>query len=217
MRRAWQTVLATLLALSAMGGAVWAETEIEVFNGGFELLPPGVSAEQALGKVPYGWAATSPGGSWQVGLSQEKVLSGTYSVNITVDASQGGILVSSKPIPVEPGKTYAALWNVYNVHQPPTYQEGIHLYLEFWPEGGWWGDEDYWSAASWEQSRPAPWSTRSRVGVFWEGKAQTFDQWFQVVVAGQAPQDAKYATLSLWTANRTMKVYVDDVRFAVLD
>lgn len=217
MRRKGLTLVIMLLALSAMSMAAWAETEVEVFNAGFEVLPPGVSAEEALGKVPYGWAMTRPAGTYQVGLTDEKAKSGQYSLKVDVEGSQGGIHISSKPIPVEPGKTYAALWNVFNVNEPPTYQEAIHLYMEFWGGEGWWRDVDYWSEDAWEEDLPSRWGGATRVGVFWEGKAQTFDEWFDVVVVGQAPADAKYVTVSLWTAARVMKAYVDDIRLAILD
>jgi hypothetical protein len=194
-----------------------AQEEIPVFNGSFEVLPEGVQPEEALGKMPYGWSASL--GSLEVTeavLSDEKAYEGKYSLKISV-SEPATILTASRPIPIEPGQTYAAMWRIYNVRDLPVYASHLHVYMEFWgSDGGWWGDTDYWSRESWEAQRRGSWSTSKRLSTTWT-TSREFGQWEDVLVIAQAPENATHVTLSLWVPRKTLISYVDDVQFGLLD
>lgn len=206
----------SLLSVFVFLATACAETELPVANGDFELLPEGVTAEDALGKLPFGWVVTGGGTHWEIGLSDLVAFDGKHSLRVHVFGQGGGVHVSSKPIPVEPGKMYAVLVNVYNRFEAPLYTNGVHVYLEFWREDGWWGSDDYWSQENWEQGARGAWTANRRVGVAWK-PSDRFDAWHQVVVTAVAPADARYATIALWTASRNMDSFVDGIRFAELD
>lgn len=216
MRHIHRISLLTVVFILLLLASVCAETELPVFNGDFEVLPEGVTVDESLGRLPLGWVVTGGGTHWQIGLSDLRSFDGDYSLRVHVSGEGGGVHVSSKPIPVEPGQEYAVLANVYNYFASPLYTNGVHIYLEFWPEAGWWGTYDYWSNENWKQGARAAWSGNTRVGVAWKPSAR-FDEWHQVVVSGVAPANAKYATISLWTASRTMDAFVDGIRFAVVE
>ncbi len=216
MKRSTLVIITLVLCLTVFGTAL-AEQEIPVFNGGFEVLPEGVDVKEALGKVPFGWCVFADVDDfWSVELTDEKAKSGKYSAKITLTEAKSGVLLTSKPIEITPGKTYAALWNIFNLYEEPSYVNPIHLYLEFWPEGGWWKDTDYWSLESWREGLIGPWGSSKRVGVQWKS-SEKFGEWEEHVIMGTAPANAKYVTISLWVPRRTLKSYVDDVRLALID
>lgn len=216
MRRYCVIWVLSAIVLTLACAGVGAETELPVFNGDFELLPAQVSAAEALGQMPFGWVVTGGGNHWEIGLSDARAFDGEFSLRVHVFSEGGGVHVSSKPIPVEPGKTYAVLAHVYNHFESPLYTDGVLVYLEFWPESGWWGSYDYWSDKNWESGSRGAWSGNNRIGVAWTPSGR-FDQWQQVVISGVAPANAKYATISFWTARRTMDAFVDGIRFAEVD
>ncbi len=214
-------LLVTVILLTTSLGATFA-AEIPVFNGGFEDLPDGVSPEDAMGKLPYGWRINMKAGvpetDWSVLLSDENPLNGKYSLKITrttttlPDGSDYSIMIHSKPIPVEPGRSYAALMNVF-----VTKELGgtLHLYLEFWSDEGWWNGKDFWSEEVWANQTTGSYSATKRVAVPF-ARSGKYNTWEEVFVEGVAPENAKYVTIGLYSPSRSkVKCYVDDVRFAV--
>jgi hypothetical protein len=210
-------MIGTVFLLSLLIGATArAETPIAIFNGSFESLPPGISADDALGKLPWGWCPTLSPGSAAAVLSDERVFEGRYALKVEVDPAATA-LTSSKPIPIEGGKTYAALWRIYNVGNLPAGSNQIHCYMEFWGAvGGWWQDNDYWSEEAWEGQVLGNWSNSRRIGVYWLPSRQ-YDQWEDVVVIGPAPEEATHVTLSLWVPRKTLTSYIDDIQLAMID
>jgi hypothetical protein len=202
------------VCLIFIAGTVMAG-KINVINEDFQVLPEGTASEDALGKVPYGWCATATGDGWSLELTNEKVLSGNYSMRVIRGPNmQGGVLTCSKPIEITPGKKYSVTAQIFNTIDMPSFPgRQLHLYLEFWPaEGGWWGDEDYWSMENWKDGGLGAWTTRGRAGVAFTG-SKTTGQWEEVTVEGVAPDGAKYATISFWTSTVPVKSYVDGVVF----
>lgn len=217
MKQSIRLLLALMiLALASAYGA--AETELILTNSGFEELAPGATWESALSKSPFGWVITYPAGStaWEIGLTDERVLTGDYALKIATHAPEGGILVSSQPLAIEGDKSYAVLANVYNVEEAPLYRHGINMYIQFWGENTWWKSQDYWSQESWEKQVRGAWNGGLRLG-FAFITSQKFGEWDELILIADAPEGTKYMTVDFWTANRTMQTYVDDIRVAVLD
>lgn len=218
MNRKWIVLITGMVFAMCLGWGILAQAQEErpVFNGDFEVLPAGVAPEEALGKTPYGWCA-SPGAPEALAvLSDDMAYEGKYSLKIAT-SEPATILTASRPIPIEPGQTYAAMWRIYNVRDLPTYTGNLHAYMEFWgADGGWWGDGDFWSQESWEAQRQGGWATSKRLSTTWAASRE-FDQWEDVLVIAQAPENATHVTLSLWVPRRTLISYVDDVQFGLLD
>lgn len=199
---------------------VWpalAETELPVFNGNFEILPEGVEASEAFGKIPLGWAVWHPQehDRFSVGLTDELVYEGRYAVKVVNDEATG-LFITTKPFAIEPGKTYAALVHLYNASEPPLYQDVLHVYIEFWKDDGWWGSQDYWSEEAWQTQPRSPWNVGNRVAQV-QLVPKGHNEWEEVFVMGTAPRDAQYMTISFWSAHRRLKTYIDDLRVAALD
>lgn len=197
----------------------FAATEVPVFNGNFEAKPPIGDFSEALGLVPFGWViATGPSdpsdtSNWSVGLSDEMAYDGDYSLRVLTTDRVGSILIASKPLPVEGGKTYALQAHIYNTVEP---QGRLMVYLEFWDENGWWGDTDYWSEDRWQGQERGRWRQAVRLH---ERNVQSteFNTWQEMFLTTEAPSNAKYLTVSVWTANRVMKSYIDGIRVAEID
>ncbi len=205
MRKTCCIVMVSLLALLLVAGGVSA-AEIPIANSGFEVFAEGTTAADALGKVPFEWDlyADAKGTYWSVALTDEKALSGKYSVLIMDSSAQQGLMLRSKPVEVTPGKEYMALINVFNVEEQP-YTGKLQVYMEFWSEHGW------------DPSTLVEWDRTKRVGVPWKATT-TFGQWEEFTMTGTAPATAKYVTIGLYCNNAaTVKAYVDDVRLGVRD
>lgn len=201
MRRLMLGVLVILLCLffSLLSFAA----EVPVPNGDFEELPEGVSEADALGKLPHMWDATyNTGFGHSVSLSNEKVYDGKYSMKIVDNSPENGVLAISYPIPIEPGKEYMALANVYNTPDSPA---TLHLYIEFWSEH------------QWDPSDLTGWNRRNRVGVKFIA-SQKKGQWEEVILTGVAPEEANFLTITLVGGNAPVIVsYVDGIRLGVRD
>ncbi|HHT25855.1 MAG TPA: hypothetical protein GXZ82_01220 [Firmicutes bacterium] len=219
MRTFRTVVIFVLCVLLASFGLVYAQ-DLAVFNGDFELLPEGVTAEEALGKTPYGWSAsiatapTIPDGHISASLTDAKVFSGKFAVRLyTNDAAS--ILLSSRPIPIQGGLTYAALFRIFDVDDLAT--NHTQAYMEFWADDqGWWGHRDFWSEESWREQTPGGWGTSKRLSAVWAA-AKSFNTWEEVIVMADAPANAKYVTLSLWIPRRPMHTYIDEIQLAVVE
>jgi hypothetical protein len=201
----------------AVGLVVCAQEQMAIFNSGFEILPPGVTPAEALGKTPYGWSAsTSTPDTATAVLSDEQAFEGRYSLKVTTGEA-GKILTCGQPVAIEGGKTYAAMWRIYNARSLSNQSNNLVAYIEFWgAAGGWWGKTDFWSQESWEVQKPGGWSTSKRLEAVWTHSRQ-FDQWEDVLVIAEAPANATHATLALWVPGRSLISYADDVQFGLID
>lgn len=195
-------VAVLVCALSAVSMAA----EIPLANFDFEEFAEEVTAEEALGKLPYMWDLYADPNLdyWYAGLTNEKALSGEYSILIMDTSSEKGLMVRSYPVEAIPGKDYMALVNIFNVQEAP-FKDTLQVYMEFWSEHGWNPE----SRTEWDRSK--------RVGVTWGG-SKTFGEWEEFMLVGTAPEDAKYVTVGLYGHNAAIvKAYVDVVRLGVRD
>jgi hypothetical protein len=203
-------VLAAMCFLMVMSGSVLAGS---VLNADFETLLPGATKEQALSLAPYGWVASGAGKDYSVTLSDRMVYEGNYSMEVLVHPNNDpwGVHIASKPVPVVAGKTYTVNVTALNIVDEAPYTGKIDLYVEFWPDGGWWGDVDYWAPEYTLTGAKGIWSGTKRIASDPILLSLPSGKWTTSSLTVTAPAGAKWVTVSFWTSRRTLRTYIDNI------
>ncbi|HHT27316.1 MAG TPA: hypothetical protein GXZ82_08740 [Firmicutes bacterium] len=205
-------VLAALCLLLVMSSSILAAS-LTVLNADFETLLPGATREQALSLTPYGWVASGAGNDYSVTLSDKVVYQGNYSMEILVQPENDpwGVHVACKPIPVVAGKTYTVNVTAINVVNEAPYTGKLDLYVEFWPDGGWWGEDDYWAPEFTLSGSKGIWNGKNRIASDPLFIGLPSGDWTTSSLTVTAPEGAKWVTVSFWTSRRTLRAYVDGI------
>lgn len=139
--------------------------------------------------LPVGWP-TVFAGKWGENFELSPVsLAGDWSLKVVDPDQKTGVGLRSTKVAIEGGKQYMASVKVYNAESATG-----SLYLEFWNEAG------------------------NRVLAPFEWRPGDKDVWTEIVVVAEAPSNAKYATLLLYSSSIAVgTVYFDEVSLMALD
>jgi hypothetical protein len=141
------------------------------------------------------------------------VYEGNYSMEVLVHPNNDpwGVHIASKPVPVVAGKTYTVNVTALNIVDEAPYTGKIDLYVEFWPDGGWWGDVDYWAPEYTLTGAKGIWSGTKRIASDPILLSLPSGKWTTSSLTVTAPAGAKWVTVSFWTSRRTLRTYIDNI------
>lgn len=139
--------------------------------------------------LPVGWA-TVFAGKWGVNFELFPVpLEGNWSLKLVDPDQKTSVGLRSAKVAIESGKVYRATVWVYNVGSATG-----SLYLEFWDDEG------------------------NRLLAPFQWRPGTKDAWSEIVVEAEAPGNAKYVTLLLYSSGIAAgTVYFDNASLTVVE